>query len=543
MSRLSRIQIADQGGGVNAYNRMSEIGAGEILPQSRNVRGNAEYCRPRGGYITFADLLLGGNMTALGVYRRQLASNDVLVCAQDNDLLFINPDTDAGWTPLGSLSTDQNVSFSGFGDWMFIYNGVDAPYRVAGVSVTQPFTKPDAVSGTFNPLFGEVYNGVNFVSGVEDFENFVFSSKFATAASPALIYNFAGGATTYGDGNQYAFPSRVTGIKKMGSVLVVFTVDGPWFTTGVTTVQTGSSSFVTKFEFQPIIGASGCTNNKAIAVVGDDLFYLTPEREIKSIKRAMTGDFSALSVPLSIKIQQFITDEIDLDTSDTFMVYNDIEKEVYVFFKTKDAIFNNICLVGDLNKPNSNGVPEWFIDTNKPFSCGAVWKGKTYFGSATIGQVYIDNEGYADDDNADILTERYSKEFNMNNPTVYKNFREFVWFGEITESTEVEIDVYVDDVLVATETVDANDLLSQDSTTEGGIATQPIADYAIADEDDESISPSDLFEVIKRIPLRVRGKKIQYVLRTDGTGNYYNGRYIEVSFIPINPLVNPLIEK
>ena len=95
MSRLSRIQIADQGGGVNAYNRMSEIGAGEILPQSRNVRANAEYCRPRGGYITFADLLLGGNMTALGVYRRQLASNDVLVCAQDNDLLFINPDTDA----------------------------------------------------------------------------------------------------------------------------------------------------------------------------------------------------------------------------------------------------------------------------------------------------------------------------------------------------------------------------------------------------------------------------------------------------------------
>lgn len=548
MSSLARIQITDQGGGVNAYNRPSEIGANEILSTSRNVRANAEYSRPRGGYITFANTLSGGKIANIGVYRRQVDTNDVLVCVQNNTIYYINPDTGSSWTALtgDTLSSSANISFSGFGDWLFVYNGVDVPQLVAATTVSQPFTKPDAVT-TFNPLFGEVYNGVSFVSGVTGFENYVFSSKFATPATPTNIYNFAGGAATYGDGNQYSFPSRVTGIKKMGSALIVFTVDGPWFTTGVTTTQTalssGTATFVTRFEFQPIIGASGCVNYKTLAVVGDDIFYMTPEREIKSIKRAMTGDFSALTVPLSIKIQPFITEKLDDDVSSSFMVYNDILKEVYLFFKEKDAIYNNICIVGDMNKLNNTGMPEWFIDDNKPWDCGAVWKGRTFFGSSTLGQAYIDNEGYSDDDNSNIITERNSKDFNLNNPTVYKNFREFVWFSEITQLTAVTIDVYVDDVLVATEIVNALDLISQDTTLEGGIATQGISDYAIADEDDDSLSTADLFEVVKRIPLRVRGKKIRYTLRTDGTGNNYNGRFIEIAFIPVNPLVNPLIEK
>lgn len=548
MSRMSRIQIHDQGGGVNAYNRPSEIGANEILSSSRNVRANAEYSRPRGGYVTFADVLSGGKIANIGIYRRQVDANDVMVCVQNNTIYYINPDTGGAWTALtgDTLTSSANVSFSGYGDWLFVYNGVDVPQLVSATTVTQPFTRPDAVA-TFNPLFGEVYNGVNLVAGVAGFENYVFSSKFATAAAPTNIYNFAGGAATYGDGNQYSFPSRVTGIKKMGSALVVFTVDGPWFSTGLTTIQTslseGTATYVTKFDFQPIIGASGCVNYKTVAVVGDDLFYMTPEREIKSIKRAMTGDFSALTVPLSIKIQPFITDTLDTDVSTSFMIYNDIVKEVYVFFKEKDAIYNNICIVGDMNKLNNNGMPEWFIDEGKPWDCGAVWKGKTYFGSSTLGQVYIDNEGYSDDDNSNIITERNSKDFDLNNPTVYKNFREFVWFSEITQITEVEIDVYVDDVLVANETVNALDLISQDTTLEGGIGTQSVADTAIADEDDDSLNPSDLFEVVKRIPLRVRGKKLRYSLRTDGTGNNYNGRFIEIAFIAVNPLVNPLIEK
>ncbi len=546
MAQLQTVTISGQGGGVNSFNRPDMIAADECTTSSRNIRSNAEYSQPRKGYTTFADTLTGSvKVGALGAYTRQVDTNDRLIVVQNNKIYKIEPATESTWTEITTspLTSSADVSMCCYGDWLFIFNGVDSPVRVSNVTPNQDFTKPDAVSGTFNPLFAEVYGGVMFACGVTGFENYVFTSKFATPAAPSNIYNFAGGPTTYGDGNQISFPSRVTGIKKMGSALVVFTVDGPWFTQGSTTIQLTSTTSTTRFEFKPISGASGCVSHKACTVVEDDIFYLTPQKEVKSVKRALTGDFSAMSIPLSIKIQNFLTKEVDANITDTFMLYNDVLKEVYVSFRAKDGIFNSFMIVGDMNKLDQTGRPDWYIDDNKPFSCGYTYKGQTYFGSVTMGQVYLDADGYADDDDADIITVRYSKDFTANNPTTLKTFREFVWFGDETQVNIAGIDVYVDGVLAASTTLDANDLPSGTSTLEGGIGTQTIADQAIGTEEDTSTTPADLFEVVKRLTFRARGKKLSYAIRTSGTGNFYQGRHIQYSFIAVSPLINPIIEK
>lgn len=546
MARLSTFNIQGQGGGGNDFNRPDQIGADECLTRSRNVRAEAEYSVLRHGYVTLADAISSTvPIGAMGIYTRNVDTNDRLISVCNNKIYKIEPTSEGAWTEIsGSPLTSSDCSIVSYRDWMFLFNGVDKPVRVSDTTITQDFTPPASLTvNTFLPAFGEVFNESLFVAGVPSAPNVVFTSKFATAANPEYIYNFAGSATTYGDGNSILFPSRVTGMRKVDGALVVFTIDGAFYIPGIVVDQTASSTFVVRFEVKPIAGASGCISQKACAVVETDVFYITPNKEIKSLKRALVSDVTMNTIPLSIKIQNFLKNMVDDNLSTAFMFYNDKEKEVHIVLKKKDGVYNGYRLIGDMNRVDQTGRPDWFIDEFLPFSSGVCYRGVSYYGAVNIGQTYQDNVGLADDDDAPIQSIRYSKEYNGNNPTSYKIYREFVWFGEITQTTVGYIDIYVDGVLTQTREFNADNLPSGSSNLEGGIGTQTIATYTIADDESEGDASTELFEVVVRIPLRAKGKKISYAIRTDGVNNYYRGRYIQYSIIPVSPLINPLIEK
>lgn len=546
MARLQTVQVQGQGGGVNDFARPDMIAPDEIRSSSRNVRGEADFSYNRKGYVSFGDLLDPDiKVSSLGVYRRNNSADDRLIAGADTTLYTNDPRVNSVWTALTTpaiSNTDFNIV--SYRDWCFLFNGVDKPLRLNGSTLTQDFTPPSTLTvDTFLPSFGEVFNEALFVSGVPSTPNVVYTSKFASAATPANIYSFASSGSTYGDGNAILFPSRVTGMRKIDGALIVFTIDGAFYVSEVVVEQTASSTFIARFPVRPIAGSGGCISHKASCVVETDVFYMTPNKEIKSIKRALVSDTSMNTVPTSIKLQNFLDTQVDNDLSDTFMVYHQTNKELHVLCKPKDGVYNGYRIVGDFKQVDQTGRPSWFIDSFLPFYCGVYYDNFIYYGNTVVGSVHQDNVGYVDDDSTPIVSNRDSKEFTGNNPTTYKKLHEFVWFGEMTQTTTGYIDVYADGQLIKTRQFDASNLASGTSNIEGGIATETVSTFTIATDDDETQSVEELFEIVVRVPLRIRAKKISYTIRTDGVNNYYRGRYIQYSVVPTSDLVNPLIEK
>lgn len=541
MSRVYSVTVQEQGGGCNGFSSNDMLGVDECTLLSRNIRSNANYYKQRRGYTTFADTLTSGtSISAIGAYTRNSATNDRLITVYNNKIYKIDPATETSWTEIAQafLTSGANVDIVSFRDWMFIFNGVDKPLRVSNTTVTQDITAPASVStANFLPAFGEVYSNSLFVAGVPTAPNVVFVSKASTAANPEYIYDFSGSLTSFGDAQELKFPSRVTGIRKMDAAMVIFTIDGAFYIPGLTTF--GST---VAFDVQPISGTGGCIAQKACTVVENDIYYITRNKEIKSIRRAQSGDVSVITSPLSVKIQPFLDTAISSNIDETFSFYDQNKKEYYAFFRSAGAAQNDTRIVGVINNQKS-GVPPFFIDDSMPFHSGFYYKGQSYLGSCNIGQVYKDADGNADDDDANIEAVRYSKDFNSNNPTTYKKFRGAVWHGDITLSTVLYLDMYVDDLLVDTKTIDYSDILSGASAYSGGIGTESIGDFVIGTEGDDSPDSNTMFEVIKRFPFRQRGRKLSYAIRSDGNNNNYRGRFFSYDFIPLSPLVNPVLEK
>jgi hypothetical protein len=276
-------------------------------------------------------------------------------------------------------------------------------------------------------------------------------------------------------------------------------------------------------------------------VVENDIFYLTPQKEIKSVRRSQSNQSSYTTTSLSTKIQRFLNTEVDDDLSTAFAYYDQANKLYNLIVKPTDGAMNYLRIVGDLNKVDQYGVPAWYIDNGMAFRSGIYYKGQVYLGSTVLGQVYKDNDGLADDDDAGIITLRQSKDMDSNNPTSMKNFRRVKVFGNITQATTLTIKVYVDGFLVEEKIVTNEDLNT--GSTVSGIGTDPVGDYEIGAESEGNPELTNLYEFVKDITFRQRGKKLRVDFITDGVNNDYRIDYMEYSFLPVSPLLSPIIEK
>jgi hypothetical protein len=542
--QLQIVTVDDLGGGVNNFNRPNKIGPNEMVDRSRNVRGDAEFCIPRNGYVTVFDTLAGSTagVKLLTPYLRNADTNDRLISVYNNKIYRTLPGTDTAWSEITQsfITSTANINAISYYDWLFLMNGVDKPVRIEGTTATQPFTKPDsfASANDFIPAFGDVYNGSLVVSGVPSRPNVVYVSKASTSASEGLVYDFSG--TLSGDvvdANEFLMENRVTSIRKLSSALVIFTVDGATYVPGLKEFSTA-----VLFDRQPIGGAQGAVSHKSTCVVENDIYYLTQNKEIRSIRRGFADSLSMITIPLSINIQRFLTDEIDDDLSTAFSFYNNKEHKYYLYLRKKGSTMNTVRIIADIDRVDQNGVPSWYIDEDIPMQTGCVYEGTNYTGSTVLGQVYQDGVGYADDDDASILTIRSSKDFDANNPMALKMFKYVTVFTDITQSTEMTVRVFVDDVLYKEVSITAEDISSGGTT--GGIGTQSVGDFAIGDEtEDTTAFVEDFFEIRKRIPIRRRGKKIRIDVLTDGTNNSYRLRQLEYGFLALSRLQAPVSEK
>lgn len=544
MSRTATVQVVNLGGGVNDFDSPDQIGPSECQNTSRNTRSDANGFKSRLGYTTFADTLVGATdgVRAIGAYIRNSASNDRLICIYNNKIYKIDPSSESTWTEIVTtyLTDDTNIDIVSFRDWMFIFNGVDKPLLVSNTTVTQSFTTPASLTtNTFLPAFGEVYQNSLWVSGVPTAPNTVYISRASTGTNPEYIYDFSGSLTSFGDAQELLFPSRVTAIRKLSTAIVVFTIDGAFYIPGLTEI----GSTVT-YQAQPIGGAGGCIAQKACTVVENDIYYITPQKEVKSIKRGFSDTLSMITTPLSVKVTKFLKEETSNTLTDTFSYYDPIDKLYKVYFRRVGEGQNGLRLVGDINNVDQNtGAPSWDIDDSVPFQCGYFYKGQSYVGSIVLGQVYNDEDGLADDDDANIEAIRDTKNFTTGNPTEYVKWVEARIFAEATIASTFTCNAYVDGNLVKTETLNQSDIPGAETVDLGGIGTETIGEYIVASDEVEGIDSATRIEFVKRLRFRQRGRKIKLSFVSDGVNNDYLIRAVEFDFIRTGRNATPLIER
>jgi len=443
------------------------------------------------------------------------------------------------WDYLYTSSIPVDVDMVDYRDDLFLLNGVDKPIRVNGTTVTQSFTNPASVtSANFLPAFGEIYSNSLWVAGVPTAPNTVFISKASTSANPEYAYDFSGALTSFGDANEILLKNRVTAIKKLSTAAILFTINDAWYVPGLQ--EFGSS---VTFDVQPIGGAAGAVSQKATVVVENDIYYLTPQKEIRSIKRGFADQLSVITVPVSEKIRKFLDTQVDPDLSTVFAYYDETAKLCKFHFKALGDTRNNLVVVLDINRLNEAGIPEIYIDDGKVMSCGTSYKGTPYIGSSIIGQVYQDENGPADDDDVNIVVKRTSKEFTANNPTTQKKFRELVIYGEMSVSTVIPLEIFIDGVSVYSIEITSDDLPSVGSSEDGGIGTGAIGSFTIGEDGEEGTSSGIRYEFTKHIPIRTRGRKLRIEDNSDGNSNDYRINYMHYGFIATSQLLHPILEK
>ena len=536
MARLTVVNVPSLGGGVNDRFDATDIRSNESPNDLRNVRVAGNSKKPRKGYTTFLDEVSSGSqIQGITGYFRNTSANDRLVMAYNKKLYVSVPGTDSTWTAVNTTqSVDAAVNFANWRDDLFIFNGTDEPGQLNGTTYSEPFTKPDSVSGAtaFTPSFGDIYNNSLVVGGVSEAPNVFYLSKPGSSASPADIKDFSGGINS-GAADEILSPSRGTAFRSVGGIGVLFTENEAAAINGFN--EFGSDIIPNIINIE---GADGAINQQSTIVVENDILFFTPKFEIKSVKRNFAESTFATITPLSDKIKNFLEDNLDSDQSDCFAYYNRSEKIYKLYLRSDGATNLDICVVGDLrNLDSQTGFPTWTIYDAQIFSCGTFYKNQGYLGSEVIGQAYKDEDGLADDDDAPIGTTWKTKQFIANNPTTIKRYNNVVIYGKITTATSIDVTILVDGIEASSDTIDSSDV---DEDDEAGIAIFEVGDQAVADDE---VGLSLLQRFTKRIYFRKSGKDIQIKFQTNNQNQNYEIDYIDYSFVPITKLYAPISEK
>ena len=406
------------------------------------------------------------------------------------------------------------------------------------IAYDEPATKPDSITAVtdFTPLFGTLFLNSMIVGGVPNAKNSFFLSNAALTDAPEDVFDFSG-AIGAGNADEVLMQSRGTAAVEMSGFAVLFTVNSA-------SIIQGFKDLGTKVvpDVQPIKGADGCANERCAVVVGNDVFYLTPKREIRTIKKGFDESLSAITNPASRKIDSTISNIVDESfAADAHGVYDRKKKLIKFHVRSVGSLFPDLVIVGDLEELDENGDPKWTFDDGKGYVDSEFFKNKAFALSTAIGQLFEDEVGLADYNDVPIPVNWDTKNFNGGAPTVRKRYRNVNIYGFISTSTSLTAIIFVDDIEVARVIIDENDVLTNDSN-QGGIGIQGVGEFAVGD-DDVVGRVSELNEFVKRIPFRSTGRKIKIEFDSDQINTNYLISAANYDVIPLGKQNTPIQEK
>lgn len=253
---------------------------------------------------------------------------------------------------------------------------------------------------------------------------------------------------------------------------------------------------------------------RAVTSVGDSLFYLS-ERGIEALRQrdgVSYGDGIDQKI-LSDDIKQYMQMITPKRRNLSCGIYiQDLSNYYFTFDSNNDGIPDKVVVRSALQ-----GVGSWSeYDLPAHYQYG-IYEDSTgvihyVIASADGGQMFEIETG-TDDLGADIEFDLMTKAWDEGKPEIEKDYEYVYLVGRKNDGGTIDVEIYVDGELVATETIDDDD--STPAATNNPINTQPINTVPI--NGGGSVTLDNLGGFKKGIPIFTRGSTIQVRMKRSTT--------------------------
>lgn len=458
-------------------------------PYLRNARIDGYGIKIRPGFSLFATLAAGSYPKGIGYYNRVSNANDRLIVRHNiSGTEKLYSITSAGAltaiTTAWSIASDNRMRFTNGNEVIYCMNGSDLFGQVSWTTFTQITAN---VPASFAPAFSVVFNGSHWASG--------------WPTNPLKVYKSVG--SNYSDfsssgSDVISMPGPVTGLAATNEMLAYFTSETVSATTISDIIDT---AWTLTYVSRNIQAKEGAVNHDSIVAAGNSIFYVTPTNKIVQILRG--SNVSGFEI-FELSERPFsgisnLMNSLDSDQSDSFGYFYPPDNLIKWHFKSIGSTFNDVCIVYDIQKD------AFLIDTQKYLYGGTMWGAKAYTISMLEPKVFQDEVNQDDEDSA-IDFEYRTREFDLWEPTRKKTLWETRTYGQINELAELTQEIYINDALVDSKTIDSDNI----SVWWGGIWALPIWDFPIWDETDNSDEMSDFTLLRTKWNLNSKWDKIQF---------------------------------
>jgi len=406
----------------------------------RNARLDGMAIINRLWHSLLSTLTSGDYPRGIWSYLRTVSANDRLIVRHNTDATHKLYTITEAWvatsiTTAWNIASNNRMAFQNIWDVIYCMNGGDNFWKLSWTTYTVPTTGIT----NFAPAFSVVFNSSHFASWWSTNPNEVYKSVWNDYEDFSSAWS-----------DSFTFQEQITWLWSNKQALSYFT-QNTISVTGVSDIQDigWSINYVTRW----LTVKEWSVNHAGIVSAWDFTYFITPTNKISKLARWANIDWFEI-LELSERPYSWISNimsTLDSDQSECFGYFLPKKNLIKWFLKTKNATFNDICIVYDITKD------AFLIDSNKFFYDWIDFKWKNYTISNIEPKVYIDEYGNDDEDAA--INFRYeTKYFDLWIPNTKKELWTSDTYVAINTLAELTQSIVVDWNTVDTKIIDSDNV-------------------------------------------------------------------------------------
>lgn len=364
------------------FNGTNALREGNRLPDdalyyAENSRFDGGRWGSRKGYTTFGNAQSSGtNIKGLVPYIRFPGGVETpYVVSYYNSTFYrylISDATNTSITPTGWTAGDVDIEGVSYNGSSYFANGVDDIGKIDNTTWSTVTNSPNA---RLLAIWAEKMWAVDNVAPAT-----AQYTSTATASTPSNIEVWTGGSS---GANLIGKGGRIESMQNLNDKLYFFKRDQ---------IDVGASFYTDAaapvLNLQPISKNTGSVNNRATTIVENDIWFLAPNLEIRSLGNEANYFEDTRTKDMSNIIKRHKRD-LDPDQSDAVSWYNDGLFKLAM--KENGSSQNNLVFTYDRDTGG------WDFDRATSPQVACTVDGKSFFGvGGTSGQIYRDENGYSD---------------------------------------------------------------------------------------------------------------------------------------------------
>lgn len=394
--------------------------------ECRNARFSDYTISSKRGWQELSDELTGGTKF-MGLYEYPYFSSGTttkrLIALYNNTFRQYDPGTST-WTSIATVwpsVVDADTQGIVYNNVLYFVNPMSANVDGIGKLSNTTFS---VVASSPRGIAIESWVERLWVIGDYDAPNAVIASRAATAAVPLNIEDWTTGTILelLGKGG------RCTAIRVLNNELFIWKEDGIWYNTP-DRVAVGTTQFI------ELSRTGGAVNQKSTIVVENDVWFLTPNLEVRSLGRERSLGDNPRTRELSSIIRR--TMKI-LDTDQSNAVASYFNRIYKLSLRTIDSPSNNITIIFDYDTGG------WSVDRGQSIDLATVWDNQlVYTEDSLVGQAYLDESGYSGNEAAFVFDFK-TPFLDDNRPDTSKRARYLYIRGQQSFTQEITVRLFRD---------------------------------------------------------------------------------------------------